>query len=298
MLRTYDEELRIYLNCILNNTTMNKQLLFLAVLAFSTVNAQNKMTDKEAAKHMKEVQKSKDKGTSIWDWDTVYNNGIPYCIIYEVEKGAFHHNDYSVRSLTGQELIYVKYDIYTDYAAAQPNSPAPQSGYYQYIFSDTKAVAELLMNRPFKEIVRNNLIDNGTTINSAAETAFLALYPRKYSQMAPPPMVAPPVLVVDYTPVPRNRNGGLMILLNNISQDNVTIGNIQSSQSNYNGVITTTLNIFLPNGTKVAVATNEGLNSHVWNMITMKNNAQIRITSSNGQDNMDIIKYLINGYYL
>ncbi len=196
---------------------MNKQLLFIALLAFSTLNAQTKMTEKEAAKHMKEVQKSKDKGTSIWDWDTVYNNGIPYCIIYEVEKGAFHHNDYSVRSLTGQELIYVKYDTYIDYSVPhQPNTPPSQSGYYQYIFTDTKQVAELLMNRPFKEIVRNSLIDNGTTINSAAETAFLALYPRKYSQMVPPPVAPPPPMVIDYTPVPRNRNGGLMILLNSI----------------------------------------------------------------------------------
>jgi hypothetical protein len=288
----------MYNLCILNMKRVKLSFMILALLAFSTLNAQTKMTDKEAAKHMKEVQKSKDKGTSIWDWDTVYNNGIPYCIIYEVEKGAFHHNDYSVRSLTGQELIYVKYDIYTDYAAAQPNSPAPQSGYYQYIFTDTKQVAELLMNRPFKEIVRNNLIDNGTTVNAAAETAFLALYPRKYSQMAPPPPVVSGPMVIDYTPVPRNRNGGLMILLNTISQDGVNIGNIQTNESNMNGVITVTQNFFLPNGTKVAMATAQGRGVHIWNVITMKNNAQITITSTNGQDNMDIIKFLINGYYL
>ncbi|HXB11915.1 MAG TPA: hypothetical protein VNZ45_08025, partial [Bacteroidia bacterium] len=120
---------------------MNKILLLLTVLAFSAVKAQQpyQMTPKEAAKHAKAVEKSKESGDIIWDYDTVFIAGVPSCIVYKVDKGALQHDDYSIRSLTGQELIYVRYYTAPDYTAAHmPNTPPPTIGYYSYIFSDTK----------------------------------------------------------------------------------------------------------------------------------------------------------------
>ncbi len=161
------------------------------------VNAQVKMTAKEMEKHEKEIQKSKEKGTSIWDWDTVYNNGIPYCIIYEVKKSPGQPHDFSIRSLTGKELIYVHYGTYQDLTAPhQPNTPIPTYGYYLYVFDSTKQAAEVPNNRPFKEVVRNNLIDNGTAVDSAAEAKFVARFQRRHS--LPPPSA--PVPAAPHTP--------------------------------------------------------------------------------------------------
>ncbi len=167
-------------------------LLLLAAAAFYTsARCQNKMTAKDMEKHEKAIQKSKEKCISIWDWDTVYNCGQPYCIIYEVSKGFGRPHDFSVRSLSGKELIYVQYGSAIDYNAPHaPNTPPTATGYYLYIFDGTKNAAELCNNRPFKEIVRNKLIDNGITVDSSAESKFIMSYPRRLS-LQPSPVPAP-----------------------------------------------------------------------------------------------------------
>ncbi|HXB12149.1 MAG TPA: hypothetical protein VNZ45_09205 [Bacteroidia bacterium] len=280
---------------------MNKQLLFIALLAFSAVNAQTKMTDKEAAKHMKAVQKSKDKGDVLWDWDTVYNSGVPYCIVYEVEKGAFTHNEYSVRSLTGKELIYVKYDTYVDPTIPHdPGTPPMQVGYYTYIFIDTKNTGEVQLGKVYKEVVKDNLIANGTSVDANAESQFIAVNGKKFSQRNPPPPSDAMVVSsgMTYSMVERNRNAGILVLGTDINQDGKSIGRIESKETATDGTIVKNIDVFTPNGLKVAMASCQGATSHNWTLVTLKNNMQNTINSSVGQDNMDIVKFLIYGNYL
>jgi len=179
---------------------MNKPILLSTLLALSLsfANAQQpyQMTPKEAEKHAKEVAKSRESGDIIWDYDTVFVAGVPNCIVYKVDKGAFAHDDYSIRSLTGQELIYVRYCTAIDYSQPHaPNTPPPTIGYYSYIFYDTKNTGETYSTtRPFKTAGRYHLVANGTSIDPNGEANFIAENPVKWSIMQPPQ--PPPVIVV------------------------------------------------------------------------------------------------------
>jgi hypothetical protein len=279
-------------------------LLILGLVAGTRAFAQQpvpayQLTDKEREKLNKEIAKSKEKNDSFWDYDTVYSNGAPYCLLYKVDKGALTHDDYSVRSLSGQEIIYVKYGMWTDYNAPHaPNTSPPTYGYYTYYFPDTKRTAETGTNRPFKELVRNGLIQNGTQVDPDNETKFCALYPPKYSIMVAPPVAPPPSAPPPYIMTNRNRGGGISIFGSNVRQDGADIGTISYADNNVNGHRFKTMTVFLPNGCKVADVSNSDVQPHVWTVITTRDGLQGSISSSNGQDNMDLVKYLIAGNYL
>lgn len=275
---------------------MKRLLLIITILTVGQAKAQYKMTDKEREKHQKKVEKSKEKGDVLWDYDTVFNKGIPYCIVYEVEKGFLQHNDYSVRSLTGKELIYVKYATYIDNTIAHaPNQEPTRVGYYSYYFIDSKNTAETSLHKVYEEVVKNNLIDSGKSVNAISEAKFVSTQGKKYSQMNQ--QQTSTVVVPNYTLVERNKNASISILLNNISQDGKNIGSLKNSSANNNGIVSTTISFYLPNGTKVADAVATGSNSHTWNITTMRDNMKGSVSSPNN-DTMDLVKYLISGNYL
>ncbi len=191
---------------------MYKKLLLLAVLAVGIAKAQQpyQMTPREAEKHAKEIERSREKGDAIWDYDTVFLAGMPYCLLYKVEKGFLVHDDYSVRALNGQELIYIKYATYPDYTQPRnPDGTVPQIGYYSYVFLDSRRTAETLTERPFKMITRYNLIANASYVDPNAEAAFIAQNPVRYSLIQPPATVVvinnpPPVAAPPVQPAPVN----------------------------------------------------------------------------------------------
>lgn len=274
---------------------------FLSGFVFS-----QQVSEKEMQKHMKEVEKSKEKGSVIWDLDTVYAGGVPYCIIKErPSPGALFKHDYSVQSLAGVELIYVKYNIYNVPANGTVNPYGPANSavaYYSYYFNDTHQTAELPTNRVFKMVYENQLI-SGNQINSDAEAKFVTLNGTKYSQAlaaqtTPPPVVAPAPSNSANFVVKRNRMAGIFITNGSINQDNVVVGTVTLNQVAENGDITKTMTFFLPNGVQVAQATCIGINNHTWRVVTTKDNRFDNVISSFNNDDMDITKYLINGYYL
>lgn len=270
---------------------------FISGLAFS-----QQISEKQMKKHMEEVQKSKDKGTVIWDLDTVYTGGVPYCVIIEKSVDLFNH-DYSVRSMAGTELIYVKYNVYNVPPGSQnPYGPGGSAvAYYSYYFDDTHATAEVPITRVFKAVYDDQLI-SGNQINSDAETKFVTLNGTKYSQALAAQSVAPPpptvVIANPYYVVQRNHNAPIFVNNGSINQDNVVVGSESYAEVAENGNITKTLTYFLPNGTQVAQATCVGINNHQWRVITMKDNRFADIISTFNNDHMDVAKYLISAYYL
>jgi len=276
---------------------MKKHLFFIVFIACSSAYAQQfSMTDKERTKHAKEVAESKEKGDCFWDYDTVFNKGLPYCLLYKVDKGALHHDDYSVRNLAGQEIIYVKYATYNDYTVAHaPNTPPPTVGYYSYIFTDTKSVGEVLVSKVYKELIKNNLIDSGKHVNSKAEKLFVELNGNRYSSIKPPPPSSP--LPPNYIMTERNHSAGITIVGENIMQDGKAIGRIQYGEGTVNGITTKTMDIFLPNGTRVAQAYSYSNQPHTWSITTFRDYYRNNVISQ-GDDSMDVVKYLIYSNYL
>ena len=56
-------------------TINHKKALSIIVLVISSLSIHAQEMDKKMREHLKEVEKSKEKGSLIWDIDTVYNAG-------------------------------------------------------------------------------------------------------------------------------------------------------------------------------------------------------------------------------
>ncbi len=294
---------------------MKLNLLAIALIAYAAASAQQ-VSEKQMKSHLKSVQKSKEKGTTIWDLDTVYKAGVPYCIVVEKSNGALRASDFSVQSLQGKELIYVKYAYYKKPSTAQNlNQYAPATtnvSYYEYYFTDTKNKAEISYStKVYKTVAEENLIE-GDHINSAEEDKFVSLNGKKFSEDAaaqsPLPASNNNNSVYDNLVV-RNRNATITIRLtgvgtesgagiSEVTQDNKVIGKVESMQYAANGIIIKILNFYLTDGTKIAQAQCNGINSHEWSILTLKNNLTRSITSTINNDAIDVAKYLTNAYYL
>jgi hypothetical protein len=157
---------------------MNKALFFAAVFIFFFFNGQSqtidnsksKLSDKEMQEHLKRVQKSKDKGTVIRDYDTVFNNGVPYCTAFEFEnkyapvvlgRGS---SNFNFGAWDGSTLIKVQLQ-YAGGGSVQTS--------YIWTFSDGQSVQTTAWKDAWKKLVELNLIDNGKTLNSDAVAKFI-----------------------------------------------------------------------------------------------------------------------------
>jgi len=98
--------------------------------------------------------------------------------------------------------------------------------------------------------------------------------------------------------VQRNRNAGITFIKDQIYQDDRDIGGVQMSQGTEKGQIVRTLTVYYTDGSKVAEAKSYGEKSHEWSILTLKDKHTHVITSPSGNDAIDVIKYLIKGYYL
>jgi hypothetical protein len=280
---------------------MKTFMVLVAISSFSYTIAQQ-ADNSDMKDHMKKVEKSKEKATVIWDMDTVFVSGVPYCIVKEKPNDPLEPSDYSVRSLEGKELIYVKYNSYN-----KPNSPnlSSQYGnsvkYYTYYFTDTQNEAEISFgSKVYKTVVKDDLV-KGDHINSVEEEKFITLNGMKFSQNENNQALQAEKStnsVHGSNIVERNRSPRISILNGQISQDNVTAGSVQMSQDAVDGIIVKTLTVFLPDGTKVAEAKCNGINSHDWNVITLKDNRSQKISSTFNNDAIDVVKYLVDENYL
>jgi len=276
---------------------MKAILCCIALLAYSFGYAQqHQLTAKEKEKHLNNIEASKEKGDALWDYDTVFKAGVPYCIVYKKDKGNLNNPDFSVCNLAGQELIYVSYKTYTDYTVEHaPNTATPTPGYYSYFFKDPKSIGEVPLFEVYKEVIKNNLIDSGKRLNTKAETLFVELNGRRYSTITPPPPPAP--LPAGYIMADRNHNAGIVIQGSDIKQDGKMIGTIQYGEGAVNGITTKTMDIFLPNGTRVAQAYSCSNYPHTWSVTTFRDYYR-NIVASQGSDTMDVLTYLIYAKYL
>jgi len=284
---------------------MKTNLLLLAILACCFASGQE-VSDRKMKSHLKEVAKSKEKGSVIWDLDTVYRSGVPYCIIIEKSHGLLP-SDYSVKNLDGMELIAVKYNSVRD-PNPNPHFPgtvttSPNISYYTYYFTDTRNMAEIAYGKKvYKTVAEENLID-GDHVNSNEEAKFITMNGMKFSGDDKNQNIQVTQQSSNnnnsYTNlVERDRNKTITIVNNQVNQDFKVVGSVQLTQEGDNGKIVKTYSVFLPDGTKIAEGKCYGITAHNWNVITLKDNQSRTVNSSFNNDAIDIVKWLINAYYL
>jgi hypothetical protein len=272
----------------------------LFLILFSTLNAIGQVSERDMEKHEKEVAKSKEKNTIIWDLDTVYNAGVPCFIMKEKSNGALQPHDFMVYSFSGQELIYMKYYFYNQ-PGSNPNAPTVVQ-YYSWYFDDTKSQCETPENiKVYKAVIENGLVTSGV-INSDAEAKFVTMCGTKFSaaqaQPAPGPVVITPQQAAAGAPLAsRNRNGMIQITNNQVWQDNAQVGTIQWSQSNQNGQMVDVISVYSVTNVVIAQASSI-TGAHNWNVVTLRDNISRIVTSTIGNDGLDVVRILIAGNYL
>jgi hypothetical protein len=281
-------------NFPLNTTAMKNYFSFLLLLIFCSANAQ--VSEKDMKKHIEKVAKSKADGSVVRSLDTIFNAGIPYAILKD--KKVMLNSNYTLFSLNGKELVDMPYECVDDAASA-----SKQTCYTAFLFLQSGKRGEMIIGIGTKierVIVEFDLVKNND-INPAGENKFVMNHPPKYSNK---PQGTTVVVINNngnadpYKTVERNRNASISIFGTEIKQDFKTIGSITKSNSPVNGKLIYTISFFLPDGTKVAEATGEGVNCKEWKVVTMKDNQSHNVTTTFSQQEEQIAKYLSDSYYL
>lgn len=298
---------------------MKNVFLLVALFAFTTgAFAQNwgTLSPRQMKKHERKVAKSRKTGGILWDYDTVFYAGVPYCIIIQVEHPGNPDYDYSIRSVTGQELIYVSYVRRSYYDPATNFHYTDLVGHYNYYFSDTKTDVKGPFNTNIDEtVVKYSLMQNGQQINPDGEAAFIKRFggkrgqhvQREQQQQAPvqqpqqlPQQQQQPAQQAPQTqPDTANTSGtmepgaGISITDDQITQGSTKIGSVKTTRDS----LSTTISVFQPDGSKVADAVSQQKNPQSILVNTTRDKAS-NIITSNGDDVMTVVNYLISKGYL
>lgn len=246
--------------------------------------------EKELRKHAEKIEKSRTKKSVEVSLDTLFYEGLPYCIFEEGKKVLGNALNITVKDLEGTERMWCKFAT-----GQELNRPDITSAYeITFVATGNKALySNVIGNSLEKEIVKHNLFANGT-FNAASENRFISYNPYKTGFMSQP--VAPNNAA---TPpqVQRNRNAMIMIMGEEIKQDNKTIGRIKKSTSTNGGKMFQVAEIYSPDGILIARAETAHM-QHNWLIVTAKDNKTHQINSSIGKDDSDLADYLIKQLYL
>ena len=272
---------------------MKNYFTIVLLLIFCSVQAQ--VSEKDMKKHLEKVVKSKADGSVIRSLDTIYNAGIPYAILKDQRRGLA--SDYILYSLNGKELADMPYECVDD-----ANSASKQTCYTAFLFlqSGKRGEVQIGIGMKIEKLIVENDMVKDNDINPAGENKFLMRYPPKYSNK---PQNTTVVIVnngpdIKYETVDRSRTAAIYLYGSELKQDLKLIGTVQKSNTSNSGKLIYTISYFLPNGTKVAEATGEGVNSKEWRVVTMKDNKSHLVTTTFSQQEEQIAKFLSDLYYL
>lgn len=275
---------------------MTRILPLLGILCcFVTAQAQTPNA-KELKKHQEKVAESKAKNKVIVSLDTIFNSGVPYAVLDVKKKGL--ENNYTVKSLSGEELLLVPTECIDD-----PQNASARKCFWTFLFlasSKRGEVPKVIGTRVEDLIVEYDLVKNNA-INPAGENKFLLRYPARYTVAAVPVSITVNTTgpaTVTYTTVDRNRNAMMRSTGNEIKQDNKTIATFSKGSSMDLGKTTTTIVFLLPDGTRAAEVSGEGINPKTWRVVTMKDNQVHTVTSVKAQEELDIAEFLSGRFYL
>lgn len=257
-------------------------LLFLSMFAVSAI---AQPTAKELSKHAEKVAKSRDKGKNLVSLDTLFASGKPYCIMKGTKKILGGYGAYSVRPLGAPD----QEEIYMEMEAEGTGSSA--IWYWDMVFVNHGQKIRFKNGTLDLEntIVEYNLF-NESGINQAGMNKLLLLKGDRTSTQPAP--------VQGSRMVERNRNGMVQIFGNAIQQSGVHIGTISKEVKAENGGVITHYTIRFITGELVATARNNGATDHEWTLITAKDNGAHALSSDIGNDEKDLVKYLVEQLYL
>ena len=261
------------------------RLIIFPILCLISIQANAQPSGKELAKHAEKVAKSRDKSKNLVSLDTLFASGKPYCLMVGSKKILGGYGAYSVRPLgmPEHEVIYLEMEC--------EGTGSTAVWYWNMVFVDQ---GQKIRFRNGTMDLENTIVDynliNETGLNIAGMNKLILLKGGKTSTQPAP--------IQNNRLVDRNRNGMIQIFGNSIQQSGVQIGTITKAVKAESGGVITHYTISLPSGEIIATAKNSGATDHVWLIVTAKDNNSNTINSSLGNDEKDIVKYLVDQLYL
>jgi hypothetical protein len=268
--------------------------IILSCLAMSALShtASAQLTEKQLKTHQKEVAKSKQKNSVVWSLDTIFNKGLPYCIMKKKNKNFLGYYEGDFYALNGKNVFYAK--SMTDAGLLTREITMLTTGQKAYLDGDLE-----------KGIVEAELFA-GDSLNETATNKFLMLHAEKpVSKIA---QVAGSVglggsskEVVDNndesnsTQPVRNRQAPILILGDEVQQDFKKIGTIKQVF----GVASTNMlyEVFDAAGRKIADVEGK-MHSTSWQVVTLKNNKMHTVSCEEFKEKAAIMQYLTQLRYL
>ena len=290
---------------------MKPQKVVPKVVSFFLLNmfcvAQNtSMTAQQKADHDRLVKYSREHSTSIIIRDTLFQSGVPYCLIKTISNGFFS-NDYRVSTLSGKEvLIITKGSINEGLNLTSPGNsfsitPA-KNYYYTFYFIPTKQRTEI--DNTFGTDISKFIIDNqllsADSLNLDRVDLFVTTHGTPFSSKSKSTTTniggwsgTQPVQSTTPPPAPV-----FQILENKIYQSGRQISYFTEESGSENGVIYKAITFYMPDGTRIARATSSGPEDHHWSLITFQDNKTHDVNASSGNDANNMTSFLLTFHYM
>lgn len=282
-----------------------RQFFICCILVFGCHAAFAQPSAKELEKHRKEVAESLSKGSVVWSLDTVFNAGVPYCLLTRDGKGLLLKG-YNVFNLIGDELIYVNIEHYD-----QPNGQT--ASFYAFNFLETGQTAEinpsLESDYIAKQIVKNNLIKDDM-LNPTGVNKMVQVYGTKLSAKAnltaPAPANPGNYYADKYSGMGTgtqkgNKYGTVVnayIIGGDVKINTTEVGSLREEQKAEAGGIIKRKFFYDTAGNIVAECSCAGVNCQDWTVRTPTDRRQHSVSTSFGREAQGLAVWLAkNGYY-
>lgn len=266
-------------------------ILTLSIILLIISNTTGQHSEKELNKHFKAVSKSREKSKAVVSLDTFFYAGNPQAIRQVVEKGLFGIVlEYKLLSLENRdEMVEV---VYTNIGTAQ----LAEWVHDVIIPSHQVKIRLKAVIDPLEALGKNKVLTS-EDISVEGLNKLLLVLGEPTLNTARPSQGAVVVPSANQM-VERNRNGMIQVTGSVIKQGGVDIGTIQSMSESREGKIVKTFSIYYLNGALCANAKAEGVTSHDWQVVTVKDSKQQQVVASLGNDEAIVIRFLVDNLYL
>lgn len=262
-----------------------RYFIFILTLTFQIALHAQEPTEKELKKHAEKVAKSKEKSKNLVSLDTLFASGKPYCIMKGLKKFLGAYGAFSIRPLGNPESE----EIYIE--SEREGTGSTSVLYWNMVFVNH---GQKIRFKSGDLDIENSIVEydlfSETGLNVAGMNKLVLLKGGATSTQ--------PSTVKNDKLVDRNRNGMVQVFGASIKQSGVLIGTIKKEDKAEAGEVITYYTISLPNGELIATAKNTGIADYNWQIVVAKDNTSHTVSSSIGNSEADIAKYLVEHLYL
>jgi hypothetical protein len=271
---------------------MKPALLALAVLLVNwpMLQAQSQKEKVQQRVHLERIGRSKALNSTIVSLDTLYKGGLPVCIFKPLSRSLLGADNFSVRRLSdNEESILI--------ARGSTNNLGKTVYYWVWVVTEAGKqrrfeTAYTGFLDPPDDPIGDFMLMTDTGVHEANLEKFIQA---KAGNFSDPP--AP-----EYSPmrgmVERKRTAPVTTIGTDVLQDLKKVGTVHRQKITVEYKVLDEITVRFTDGTLVARAVNEKLNGHEWTVYCVKDKRTFQMTTAVGSDEKDIVRQLIDQFYL